>query len=274
MNQGRNALQNTVPARVLWAMAVFGLSLAVAGADGGAALAQETIRFLGTDITPQAVDYVVLKDVSVRALPKTGARRAGSFREGERIHGVGRAPGAWIAVSKDGKPLGFVYSKMLMPVIDGSLAKPLKGQLAIGPSRCGYVISYLGRSEVEGAAVVTADYDLDLSCKRQGRAMSFPAFMFMTETPYHQQSAGVYQISVDVRELGEAFENTVSVIFLYNRDKALLQFDSVTETDFSAPPNPPQRPVASLADALRGALEMALNSWNEKTWKALGRGQP
>ena len=52
------------------------------------------MTFLGVKVKPHQGQYLVLRDVNIRAQPKTKSKRIGSFKAGKRINcsGLHRAP--------------------------------------------------------------------------------------------------------------------------------------------------------------------------------------
>ena len=100
------------------------------------ALAQET--FLGVPVSPHAGTYKALKDVNVRAKPATSGKRVGGLRKGELVQAAGRSKdGVWLALTKDGKELGFVYAPLLRIVI----AAPVVFTRPMTPASGTYLVS-------------------------------------------------------------------------------------------------------------------------------------
>jgi ribosomal protein L24E len=122
----------------------------------GAAAADAT--FLGTPITPAAGTYLVKRDANVRAAPKTASKRVATLKKNERIDVVGKGPGAWMAVRKDGAELGFVCGTILVPLVDGSLKAPIIGRTAQRKDiECIYSARFIGKNPVSGEAFETSD---------------------------------------------------------------------------------------------------------------------
>ena len=95
-------------------------------------------------MTPVSGTYLVSRDVRVRAEPRTRSGEINRLSKGERVQAVGRPKeSAWLAVSKDGKNLGFVYSPVLLPLIDGTLDDDLKGKASFGGGlSCDYAVRF------------------------------------------------------------------------------------------------------------------------------------
>ena len=86
-------LRRTAAAPVL--VAAF-LSLVAVSAPGDIAADEgDPMTFLGFQVKSHEADYVVLKDVNIRARPETKSKKVGSFKAGLRIRAVARATGAW-----------------------------------------------------------------------------------------------------------------------------------------------------------------------------------
>jgi hypothetical protein len=231
---------------------------------------------MGVGIEPRPGPYLVMKDVNVRAGPKKTAKRVGSLKKGDRVHGVGRAAGStWIGVQRNGADLGFVYSPILMPLIDGTLKGNLTGMaLTGGGTSCRYSVAFEGMGEVQGGRFQTADYEIDFQCQYKGRHYSFTAPMFITEAPYRLSARNpVYQISIDILEVEEGYDEVFSTVFLYQRLKDRVVYDGASLKGYARPPRGGEKPAATVGEALTGAVEMAVGAWGEKVWKALASGE-
>lgn len=253
-----------------------GLGLVLVVIGGGIATRARAAepKFMGVDIVPYHGNFVVTSTVNVRAQPSGNAERLGRFEEDQIIEVVGRIKGGdWYAVVNQGKPVGFVYGKAVLPLIDGQLSSPIRGvaKPAAGPP-CRYEIRFSGHSKVEGEPARIADYIAELHCGTHGDDFRLPAPMFMTETPYNLRHGDrVFQINVDL--LAEALgstdvEMTFSTIFLFDLDKGVVSFDSISDKGFARSGTKDlSRPATGPAAAVRAALDMALQVWNEKLWK-------
>ncbi len=252
----------------------FAVLVLVAGlvhAGAGRVDAQET--FLGVAVEPASGTYLVLKAVNVRAGPKTSSKRIGRLKKGEKVQAVGQAEKAtWLAVAQDGKELGFVYAPVLLPLIDGSLTGELTGKASVpGGPTCDYAIRFEGKSAVEGELFEIADYEVAYRCDDEGTRVDFPALMFITEAPYQLSQNQVYQISIDILEIENGYDEIFSTILLYKRKDEKVVFDSVTLKEFRAAPPVMERPAKTVRDALAAAVEIAPGAWNSKVWETLAR---
>ncbi len=231
----------------------------------------EEFEFRGTVIERQEGHYLVLKNANVRSQPRTGSKRLGKLESMSRVETVGGPPGtAWLAVRKDGKDLGFVYAPLLVPLVDGRLDADLTGTILVpdGP-RCEFVVRYGGKGEMYGAPFQTFDYDVHWRCIGVGEPLEFYSFMFITEGPFAISQTPLYQISVEVPRIAGDYDDVLSTIILYRKDKAKLSFDRVTLKGYRSASPKKTATAESVTDALLGALEIAATSWNKRVWKEL-----
>ena len=230
--------------------------------------------FRGVKVKPHKGTYLVLKNVNVRAKPKTKSKKVGSYKTGQRIKVVARA-GGWVAVRKDGKDQGFVYDKVLMPLIDGALFKGLVGRVsAKGGADCEYVIHFEGKSPVEGQQFEISDYDVFWDCLLGKRKVNFRTPMFITEAPFQMGQKRIYQISIDILDLESGYDEIFSTIFLYDQDKARITFDGVSIKKFGKAPETKEAPANTVPEALTGAVRIALTVWNKAAWSDLIKNTP
>lgn len=252
------------------------LAVLLAGLMGAAVAAAAERTVLGVAVEPAAGRYLVLKDVNLRAAPTTKAKKLGKLEKGARVEAVG-APkdGDWLAVKAAGGEEGFAYAPTLILLLDGALADDLKGNVSVadGPS-CLYIVRYDGKSEVSDELFDVSDYDVAFTCKNRGKLFKFGAFMFITEAPYALSQNLVHQISIDVREIGDGFDDIFSTNVFYERKSDRVVFDSVTLKDFRRPPTVKDRPAKNVPEALAGAIEISLSAWNDKVWRTLAELKP
>lgn len=249
----------------------------LAGLDGVPARAQtapekpEPIKFLDTTVQPLAGTYLVLTNANVRAEPRTKGKRLGRRDKGDRVTVVGRAKGPWLAIrDDDGKDAGFIYQPSLMPVIDGSIDKTLSGSLTgSGKAACRYEIRFEGKSQAQGQAFEFADYDIGWNCSIGGSLMPFHTPMFLTEGPYRGKAKSIHQITIDILDLTLGVENVLSTHMLWDRDKGVVTFDSITIKQYGRNPNPAEAPAAELPMALQAAVQIAASAWNTQLWRAV-----
>jgi hypothetical protein len=226
---------------------------------------------LGVPIKPISGTYLVVKDANVRAKPETKGKRLTSIKNGERVTVVGKS-GNWLATTKDGKDFGFIFASVLLPMIDGALDKDYSGTVEMkSHSPCGYTFRFSGKNVIEGEIYEFADYEIQYRCNRKGKPYRFLSPMFMTEVPYKLTPVGVYQISIDILEVDDAYDEIFSTTFLYQRDKNRIIFDSVSNKKLGRPPEVTERKANSIAEALAAAVELAPSSWGDKVWKQISK---
>lgn len=231
----------------------------------------DEMKMLGVSIKSLSGTYLVLKDVNVRAKPATRSKRIGRFKSGERVEAIGRVKGPWLAVRGDGNVSGFVFEPILMPVIDGAIAKPLKGQVALGDGACHYVIEFLGRTKAERQLFKFADFEVGWLCQRESKKIIFDTPMFITEGPYQGRQKPVHQITVDILELEGGLEEVFSTHLLWDRSKGEISFDSVNIKKFAHAQPPKAKAASNVSQALRIALELVTSAWASGVWQALAK---
>ncbi len=258
------------------AAAVLLIALAV-----GPALAAEKktppkpMIFMGVKVKPLQGQYLVLKDVNIRARPKTKSKKIGSLKAGKRIDVVARAAGAWVAVREGGKNLGFVYDQILLPLIDGTLEKDLEGKASVkGGVTCQYRIRFEGKSQVEGQVFEIADYDIYWDCLDGKRKVKFRTPMFITEAPYQLGTKRIFQISIDILDIEGGYEDIFSTTLFYDKDKNRITFDSVSIEKFGQTPATKEIPAKTVPQANHAAVKISLTAWNKSAWKDLIKNTP
>ena len=270
-----------LPGMVLAALLAAGLFSGVPGKAFAAEkkAAPKTLEFRGIKVKPYTGTFVVLRDVSIRAKPMTKSKRLGSYKAGRVLDVVGTAGSAWVAVRDKGREVGFVYSKVLLPLIDGTLARDLNGRASAkgkGPpvTDCSYRISFEGKSAVEGQVFEIADYDIVWDCTREKRKIKFRTPMFITEAPYPLTQKRVFQITVDVVDLDGGYDEIFSTFILFNMEKGLVLYDGVSIEKYGRVPATKKLTAKTVGQALKGAAQIALQVWNKAAWKDLIRDMP
>ena len=252
-------------------------ALAVILGLAGPAGAQQTRTFLGVKISPLSGTYIVTKDVRVRSKPKTGSNQIGRLKKGVRVEVVGKPKGkSWLAVRQDDKDFGFVFAPILLPLLNGKLEKDIKGKI-LGRNRptCDYTIHFEGKSPLEGELFEVSDYEAVFKCKtRKGKAFAFRGPMFLIEAPYDSSKRQKFQISIDLLELSNGYDEVFSTTFFYHRDKNKVVYDSVSQKEYAADPKMKEKPVRNIREALDGAVQLALVAWNDKLWDVFLNPKP
>ncbi|MAH85009.1 MAG: hypothetical protein CBB68_12245 [Rhodospirillaceae bacterium TMED8] len=239
---------------------------------------EKALTILGVTVSPLNRRYLVLKDANVRALPKTASKRVMGLKAGDHVFGVGRVKGPWIAVRKDKTPIGFVYQPILMPIIDGALANPIKGSVAIADKRCKFKIIYRGKTGAKTQKFEFADYEVYWVCANpvassQKKELGFCTPMFFTEGPHQGTVEAEHQITVDLLELGSDLEDVFSTHLLWNWEQGQVKFDAGSVPNFVKKKVPKSRKAMTLHDALVEAASMAARSWTKEAWLALNQKQ-
>ncbi|MBT5616055.1 MAG: hypothetical protein HOJ77_07330 [Flavobacteriales bacterium] len=227
--------------------------------------------FLGVEVKPTQGTFLVTKDVNVRALPKTASKRLSRLKKGMKVTGAGRPKdAAWLAVRMGDKDLGFVYSPVLIPLIDGAVKGELRGKLDAGNNRaCRYSIEFEGKSEASGELFEIADYEVAYACLHKGKMTKFIALMFLIEAPFKVSKALVHQLTIDVQGVGEEVDRAFSTNFLFNTKKKTLAFDGVSLKKFGRAPVLKKKSIDNIQHALKSAVEIAPSSWKESVWESL-----
>lgn len=239
-----------------------------------AAAQAEDRTFLGIVVTAVDGVYLVTKGANVRTGPKTGAKRLGTVKAGSRVKVVGRAKGGagWMAIQKDGQDYGFVYAPVLLPMIDGTLSKSFSGTVQIEEhAPCGYTFEFRGKNTVAGEDYVFSDYEVVYRCNDKGKPFRILAPMFMTEVPYRLTHKPVFQISIDLMEVENGYDEIFSTTFHYLPEEKKILFAGVSNKKQGRTPKDKERTVNSVAEALSAAVEIAPDAWGETVWKQLAK---
>lgn len=232
----------------------------------------EDRKFLGIDVTAINGTYLVTKGANVRTGPKTEAKRVGKVKSGTKVKVVGRAKGGagWMAVQKDGKDFGFIYAPILLPMIDGTLKESISGKVLIEEhAPCGYTFEFRGKNTVDGEDYVFSDYEIVYRCNDKGKPFHVLAPMFMTEVPYRLTHKPAFQISIDLMEVENGYDEIFSTTFEYLPEEKKIIFAGVSIKEMGRTPKDKQRPANTIAEALSAAVEIAPDAWNAKVWKQL-----
>ena len=237
---------------------------------------KDTFPFLNTRVLPASGTYLVIKDANVRARPATKGRRVGRRAQGERVIVVGRAKGPWLAIrNEDGKDIGFIYQKTLIPIINGALKNTLEGSLhTVDSQKCKYVVKFEDKTPAEGQIFKFSDYRINWVCEMAGRSLKFNTPMFLTEGPYRGTSESIHQITIDTLGLSNNIESVLSIHILWDRQKQNVKFDSITVKKFGQKPKLNNLKAETVREALHAAVLIAASVWNKSFWTVVGNWQP
>ena len=148
----------------------------------------------------------------------------------------------------------------------------LRGKVsATGGRACTYVIQFSSKTPVPDEDFETADYDVDWDCRHGEQRVRFRSFMFITEAPYALSREPVYQINVDVRDLFEDLDESLTAIVLFDAGAAKVGLDGLNPPEYLTDKGEHTRPAKDVAEALEGAVNLAVGAWNDKVWEALAR---
>lgn len=234
------------------------------------ALETKVVTVMGVDVEPMSGLFVVTNDVNVRKGPDTKFKRVKGLKKGTHVRAIGKPKGtSWIAVSQDGETLGFVFSKMLMPVVDGTLDEQFIGSFASAEGvACDYRFRFERKVKAEGASFDTADYEVRFRCASSKGAASFYAHMFLTEGPVITRK-GLHLIGLDVRSIGDGIEKFLSTRYFYDPKTGIVTFNGHSLPRFATPPKTQKFQTTSVKDALKQTLEASIDSWTPKAWETL-----
>lgn len=267
----------------LWLALALALTLTLRGGDAWAAE-----RFRGVVLLPASGAHLAVRDVAVAETPpaapssaeskskgkakpeSVAAPAAAQLTKGDEVEVFGKA-GAWAAIKKEGKPLGFVPADALAPLLDGTLDNPVSGSTTANGYTCRYTIRFESRTEIEMGPGRIADYDASFACDKTFSHLVFNAPMFMSEIPHQGGIKPIYQITLDVIGATPDPDQAFSTILFYDRDKGEVALETAFPPDWLVKGKPRPKRAADVAAALAAAAEMALAAWTSKAWDALGK---
>jgi len=261
-------------------MMIAAISVLISAPGYGASDTAGKIIFRDVKVTPVQAIYLVMRDVNIRARPETKSKRVGSYKKGEKINVVGIYKG-WVAVRENGKDVGFVYSSILYPVIDGKIDIDVVGKIDDGKRSCRYRLSYDGKNDVDGELFQTADYTTFWQCTFGAKKISLLTPVYLVEAALPGAKKNRFQMTLDVPDMDDGLEAVLSTNFLYlpaqfaNSEKGLgkVVYDSVSMSKFAGKPKISQREVKDYKSALKAVVEIGFMSWNEKFWQEIVRLQ-
>jgi len=236
----------------------------------------EDLNFLGVNVFAEKGTFLVTKRANVRLGPMTKSKKLGELKSGEEVQVVGRAKkgAGWMAIQKDGTDYGFVYEPILLPKIDGSLKESVSGSVVIDEHiQCGYTFSFHEKNIVEGENYVFSDYEITYLCNVKGQHFRMLAAMFMSEVPFQMTREPVFQISIDLMEVENGYDEIFSTIFDYRLKDKNLVFAGISLKALSKKPKEKERPANSVAEALKAAVEIAPSAWGKEVWKQIHKAQ-
>ena len=237
----------------------------------GHVFAQE-IKFLGINVIAYNGTYLVTKSANVRAAPMTKSKKLGMIKSGAQVKVVGRAKGGagWMAIQRDGKNFGFVYSPVLLPLIDGRLEKSYSGNASVvRGGACSYIFNFKGKNISEGENYFFSDYEITYLCKHGSETYKLLAAMFLSEIPIQLTQRAIFQISIDLMEVENGYDEIFSTTFEYRKKDKQLVFVGTSIKSFGKSPKENQRFVNDIVEALVAAVEIAPDAWGNKVWEQI-----
>jgi len=259
----------SVALRYFAVLVVVVLGLGIPGVVRAQKAEDSPIKVGGVEIKVASEEYLAVKAANVRAKPDSQGKLIGRIEQGARIHILGKV-GSWLALkTEDGKE-GFSYGPVFLPLIDGTLEKDISVNAKIpGGGTCAIQIVFEGKTIVEEEMFEVSDYQGLYDCKRGGKELSFTAYMFITEAPYALNQTPHYQINVDLRGIGKEYDEIFSTVFIYKKDKGVITYDGVTLKGYDRKLDEQSRSVATVAEVVQAAAEMAPKAWGAKVWSEL-----
>ncbi len=235
--------------------------------DASPEIVKATVSIMGIEVIPKTGTYAITADANVRKGPGTKNKIIGSLKRGERVQIIGQVEGKdWYAVQKGGEILGFVYSKIMMPVVDGTLGEETRGVLMQKGTVCDYRFRFEGKTEVEGGAFDTSDYEIRFRCASEKGTVVFYSHMFLTEATVKKS---FHQISMDVRSIGDGMEKYLTTNFLYDPKTGELKFDGHSLPKFATPPKMEKMEVKTFQEALLTVMKNSVSNWTDDAWDSL-----
>ena len=214
--------------------------------------------------------FLALKELNVRNKPMTKSKRLGRIKRGERVEVLGRVGRTqWFAVNPDGKAKGFVYRKLLAPVLDGSIAEPIKGKLGYGAfPLCTYTLTFKKKESINNSLQVISNYLVNFSCQDGKRIFSFEVDMFLTELAYRYKKTYIFQVNLDIPNIRDETGERISVTNLYNIKEGVLEPLLSSDSQVSSK-NQKKSEYTSIEKVLRSAIINSYMKWGHGTWKKI-----
>ena len=231
-------------------------------------IVEKTIFFMDFEILPKGGTYAVNADANIRKGPGTEFGIIGSAKQGDYLHRIGQPEGKdWFVVAlEDKQPIGFIYSGVLVPVVDGTLIEETRGVIMQKNIACEYRLRFEGKTTVEGGEFDTSDYEIRFRCAGEGGRVVFYSHMFLTEAAI---KSNFHQISIDVRSIGDGMEDYLTTNFLYNPTTGELRFDGHSIPKFAIPPIDKKITVNNLQEAIIEVMKVSVSTWTADAWESL-----
>ncbi len=200
----------------------------------------------------------------------TKSKRLGQIKKGERVEVLGRVGRTqWFVIKQDGKATGFVYRKLLAPVLDGSIAEPLTGKLGYGTfPLCTYILTFKKKESINNSLQVISNYLVNFSCQDGKKIFVFEVDMFLTELAYRYKKTYIFQVNLDIPNVLDENGERISVTNLYNIKEGVLEPLSSSDLQISSK-NQKRGNYTSIEKLLRSAIANSYMQWGHSTWKKI-----
>ena len=93
--------------------------------------------------------------------------------------------------------------------------------------------------------------------------------MFLSEIPIHLTQKEIFQISIDLMEVENGYDEIFSTTFDYRKKDKELVFVGTSIEGFGKSPKENQRFVNDIVEALVAAVEIAPDAWGNEVWKQI-----
>ncbi|WP_206201894.1 SH3 domain-containing protein [Terasakiella sp. SH-1] len=216
---------------------------------------------------------VTKKHVNVRATPGNKGKKLSKLAKRDIVTVLGRAKGTqWLAVSRQGDELGFVYAPSLTPMIDASFTAPLFGTIDLSENQkpvCDFKVTHEGRDVEEEIIFVSSDYLASFDCKHKSDTFKFDAMMFMSEVPHDLGNKPIFQITLNLTEIATGYEEFLSATSLFDLMKQKVVMDAVSLKEFKEQDLRQSKDALNPKEAIEAALNLQLDSFNMRAWHTI-----
>ncbi|WP_419799345.1 MAG: SH3 domain-containing protein [Terasakiella sp.] len=218
--------------------------------------------------------YLVIKNnVNVRDKPASTGEKVIQLPSRDIVTVKGRVKGTqWLAISKKGNNLGYIYASSLTPMIDASLKEPIASNIDLSDEDkgvCDYNLTFEGRAIEEDTIFVSADYQVTFNCTMDNDQFDFSALVFMSEVPPDLGQKPVYQITLNLPDIATGYEEFLSATALFNQAEQQVIMDAVSLEQFKEKALRDKLPATTPQEALQAALKLQLSSFNKKAWRII-----
>ena len=214
--------------------------------------------------------FLALRELNIRSKPMTKSKRLGRIKKGERVEVLGRVGRTqWFIIKQDGKAKGFVYRKLLAPILDGSISESLTGKLGYGTfPLCTYILKFKKKESINNSLQVISNYLVNFSCQDGKKIFSFEVDMFLTELAYRYKKNYIFQVNLDIPNVLDKTGERISITNLYHIKEGVLEPLSHSNPIISSK-NQKISKYNSVEKVLRSAIVNSYMKWGHDTWKKI-----